>query len=133
MKKLLCTIALLMLAMLAAPAQAQQDYPRDITLSWTNASQYTDGTSIEAGDLTGVRIECFRQNDTVPMLTGTFVPTGEGLAQTEVFAGAIPQPGTYTCYGYSVVIGGIESDASNPASKKYVGKPQPPAAWTIEG
>ena len=40
---------------------AQQDYPRDITLSWTNADSYTDGTAIESGDLTGVRIECFRQ------------------------------------------------------------------------
>ena len=112
-------------------ANAQQDYPRDITLSWLNASQYTDGTSIEAGDLTGTRIECFRQNDTVPMLTGTFTPTGEGSPQTETFAGAIPQPGTYTCFGYSIVIGGIESDPSNPAQKKYVGKPQPPTAWTI--
>ena len=123
----------LFLLLFAGVASAQQDYPRDITLSWTNASQYTDGTAIEAGDLTGTRIECFRQNDTVPIVTGTFVPTGEGQPQTEVFAGSIPQPGTYTCFGYSVVIGGIESDASNPASKKYVGKPNPPAAWKIEG
>ena len=123
----------LLLLVVAGAACAQQDYPRDITLSWTNASQYTDGTAIEAGDLTGTRIECFRQNDTVPIVTGTFVPTGEGQPQTEVFAGSIPQPGTYTCFGYSVVIGGIESDASNPASKKYVGKPNPPAAWKIEG
>lgn len=111
---------------------AQQDYPRDITLSWTNASLYTDGTAIEAGDLTGTRIECFRQNETVPMLTGTFVPTGEGAPQTETFAAAIPQPGTYTCFGYSIVIGGIESDASSPAQKKYTGKPNPPTAWVIE-
>jgi hypothetical protein len=122
----------LILLFLPCLAFAQQDYPRDITLSWTNASQYTDGTVIEAGDLTGTRIECFRQNDTVPIVTGTFVPTGEGLAQTETFAGAIPNPGTYTCFGWSIVIGGIESDASNPASKKYVGKPNPPTAWTIE-
>jgi hypothetical protein len=112
---------------------AQQDYPRDITLSWTNADSYVDGTPIEAGDLTGVRIECFRQNDTTPIVTGNFVPTGEGLIQSEVLTGVIPQPGTYTCYGYSVVIGGIESDPSNPASKKYVGKPNPPTSWTIEG
>lgn len=121
------------LLFIAPAAFAQQNYPRDITLSWTNADSYTDGTAIEAGDLTGVRIECFRQNDTVPILTGTFPPTGEGQPQTETFAGSIPQPGTYTCYGYSIVIGGIESDASNPAQKKYVGKPNPPTAWTIEG
>lgn len=119
--------------LIAAPSLAQQDYPRDITLSWTNASQYTDGTDIDAGDLTGVRIECFRQNDTTPILTGTFPPTGEGSPQTETFTGAIPQPGNYTCFGYSIVIGGVESDASNPANKKYVGKPQPPAAWKVEG
>lgn len=124
---------LIFLLLVAPAAYAQQDYPRDITLSWTNASQYTDGTVIEAGDLTGVRIECFRQNDTTPTVTGTFPATGEGLAQTETFVGSIPNPGTYTCYGYSIVIGGIESDPSNPATKKYVGKPQPPAAWTIEG
>jgi hypothetical protein len=118
---------------MATGASAQQDYPRDITLSWTNADSYTDGTAIQAGDLTGTSIECFRQNDTAPMLTGTFVPTGEGEPQTETFTGAIPNPGTYTCYGYSIVIGGIESDPSNPAQKKYVGKPLPPTAWTIEG
>ncbi len=123
-----------LLILFAAPfAYAQQDYPRDITLSWTNADSYVDGTPIEAGDLTGVRIECFRQNETVPIVTGTFPPTGEGAVQTETFAGSIPQPGTYTCYGYSIVIGGIESDPSSPAQKKYVGKPNAPAAWKIEG
>lgn len=121
------------LLVLSASCYAQQDYPRDITLSWQNADSYVDNTPIEAGDLTGVRIECFRQNDTTPILTGTFPATGEGAAQTETFTGAIPQPGTYTCYGYSIVVGGIESDASAPAQKKYVGKPQPPATWTIEG
>jgi hypothetical protein len=126
-------IFVVLLALLAGAALAQQDYPRDITLSWVNASQYVDGTTIEAGDLTNVRIECFRQNDTVPTVTGTFPATGEGLAQTETLVGAIPNPGTYTCYGYSVVVGDIESDASNPSSKKYVGKPQPPATWSIEG
>ncbi len=128
-------LILLLLVFFLVPSEvlAQQDYPRDITLSWTNADSYTDGTAIEAGDLTGVRIECFRQNDTVPSVTGEFPPTGEGLAQTENLTGVIQQPGTYTCYGYSIVIGGIESDASNPAQKKYVGKPNPPAAWSIEG
>lgn len=129
MKKILFFVLLFF-----APAvYAQQDYPRDITLSWTNADSYVDGTAIESGDLTGVRIECFRQNDPTPILTGTFPPTGEGQAQTETFAGSIPQPGSYTCYGYSIVIGGIESDPSNPSTKKYVGKPNAPAAWKIEG
>jgi len=119
--------------LLSTTCAAQQDYPRDITLSWVNADSYVDDTPIEPGDLTGVRIECFRQNDTTPILTGTFPAAGEGAPQTETFAGAIPQPGTYTCYGYSIVIGGIESDPSTPAQKKYVGKPKPPVTWTIEG
>jgi hypothetical protein len=125
-------IALIFL-LAAGAASAQQDYPRDITLSWLNADSYVDGSPIEAGDLTGVRIECFRQTDTTPILTGTFPATGEGATQTETFAGAIPQPGTYTCFGWSIVVGGIESDASSPAQKKYVGKPRAPAAWKIEG
>lgn len=124
-------VCLLLLAPILA--HAQQDYPRDITLSWTNADSYTDGTAIESGDLTGVRIECFRQNETVPTVTGTFPPTGEGQPQTETFQGSIPQPGTYTCYGWSIVIGGIESDPSSPAQKKYVGKPNSPSAWKIDG
>lgn len=125
-------VAALLVMFAATAAFGQQDYPRDITLSWVNASEYVDGTSIESGDLTGVRIECFRQNDTTPILTGTFPATGEGAAQTETFVDSIPQPGTYTCYGYSIVIGGIESDPSTPAQKKYVGKPRPPTTWTVE-
>lgn len=106
-------------------AQASDPYPRDLTLSWTNADSYVDGTLIEAGDLTGVRLECFRHDDTtVPVMNATIPANGEGLAQSETFTDAIPRPGTYTCYGYSVVIGGIESDPSNPTSKKYVGKPR---------
>lgn len=122
----------LLILLISASAMAQQDYPRDITLSWTNASQYTDGTDFETGDLTGVRIECFRQSDTAPIVTANFVATGEGAPQTEVLSGAIPQPGTYTCFGYSIVIGGIESDASAPAQKKFVGKPNPPVTWRVE-
>ena len=123
---------LITLVLFSVVAVAQQNYPRDLTLSWLNADSYTDGTAIESGDLTGVRIECFRQNETTPVLTGTFPATGEGLPQSETFAGSIEKPGTYTCYGYSIVIGGIESDASAPASKKYVGKPNPPTSWSFE-
>lgn len=114
----------ILLLLLSASAFAQQDYPRDLTLSWTNASQYVDGSVIEAGDLTGVRIECFRQNDTVPLFTGNFAPTGEGLAQSETFVGVIPNPGTYTCFGYSIVFDGTESDPSVPSSRKFIGKPK---------
>lgn len=105
-------------------AYGQQDYPRDITLEWVNASQYVDGTDIEAGDLTGVKVDCYRQNDTVPMLSAIVPATGEGAAQVETYVGAIPNPGTYRCEAFSIVIGDIYSDASDPTFKKYVGKPK---------
>ena len=129
MEKLLIVLAFLFAA---TSAFAQQDYPRPLTLSWTNADSYTDGTPIEPSDLTGVRIECFRQNETVPVFNATIPALGEGLPQSETIDGAIPQPGTYTCYGYSVIFDGTESVASNPAMRKYTGKPNPPATFTFQ-
>ena len=118
---------LLILVLFLSPAAfAQQDYPRDITLSWTNASQYEDGSIIEAGDLTNVRIECFRQNDVAATFTATVPVTGEGATQSEVFTGVIPSPGTYSCVGFSIIFDGTESVASAPAVRKFTGKPRPP-------
>lgn len=119
MKKLL-----LFLLLAPAAAFAQQDYPRDITLSWTNASEYVEGSVIEPGDLTGVKVDCYRQNDTVPAFSAIVPASGEGLEQTELFIGAIPSPGTYRCEAFSIVIGDIYSDASEPTFKKFVGKPK---------
>jgi hypothetical protein len=129
------SIILVVGLLLSGLAFAQQDYPRDLTLSWTNASTYeplsgqTVGAPIEPGDLTGVRIECFRQNDSVALFTATIPAEGEGLPQSALFAGVIPQPGTYVCYGYSIVISGAESVASNAATKKFTGKPTAPATF----
>ena len=111
---------------------AQQDYPREITVSWLNADSYVDGTLMETGDLEMVRIEIYRQNDLVPAFTATVPASGEGLTQSEIFVGAIPQPGTYRVEGYSIVIGGVESDTSVPAFKKYVGKPRSIRNITLE-
>ena len=107
-------------------ALAQQLFPADLTLSWTNASQYEDGTAIAAGDLASVRVECVRNNDTTPTFTATVPVTGEGQPQSETFTGAIPNPGTYTCVAYSILFDGTESVASNSAEKKYTGRPRPP-------
>lgn len=123
MNKLIILVAGLIIS---SSAFAQQDYPRDITLSWTNTNSYTDGTVMEAGDIDSVRVECFRQNEIIPAFTSTVPDTGEGVAQAETFVGVIPQPGTYNCFAYTIVIDGTESDASNQASGKYVGKPLPP-------
>lgn len=136
MKRTMSILVLTMIGLLAlaANAHAQQDFPRDINVSWTNADSYVDtvladgtvlpGGLIEPGDLENVRIEIYRQNDTVPVFTATIPDTGEGASQSELFAFAIPQPGTYRIEGYSIVIGGVESDASVPAFRKYTGKPR---------
>lgn len=133
-------IALFSLLMFSGMAAAQQNYPRDITISWLNADSYEDvtlgdgtvvpGGLIEPGDLAQVRVECFRQNDTTPSFVATVPVTGEGQPQSETFAGAIPRPGTYTCFGYSILFNDVESVASDPSNaKKYTGRPFPPQAF----
>jgi hypothetical protein len=117
-------LAAIALCLLSASALAQQDFPKDVTVGWTNPDSYVDDTLIEAGDLDAIRIEIYRQNDTVPVFTATVPDTGEGLDQEEVFAAAIPQPGTYRIEGYAIVVGGVESDPSVPLFKKYTGKPR---------
>lgn len=119
---------LLAAALLLVPtlALSQANYPRDITFTWTNASQYEDGTLIEAGDLTEVRIECVRNSDVALTFTATIPVTGEGVAQSETFTGVIPNPGTYHCVGYSIIFDGTESVASVSVARKYTGKPQSP-------
>jgi hypothetical protein len=120
------------LTLVSGLAQAQQDFPKDITVSWTNPEMYVDGTVIETGDLDAIRIEIYRQNDTVPTFTATVPDNGEGAAQSQVFAAAIPNPGTYRIEGYAIVVGGEESDASESAFKKYTGKPRAITFVTVE-
>ncbi len=123
--KLLPLLALLPMTAFAG------SFPQPLTLDWTNASTYEDGTPIEAVDLTGVRVECVRANDGSPLLTATLVPSGVGLAQTEVFPNVIIKAGTYECVGFTVVSDGTESVASNTATKKFIGKPNPPTSTGI--
>lgn len=127
--KILIVLAVLFAAL---PASAQQDFPKDITLSWTNPFSYVDDSIIEAGDLDSIRIEIYRQNDTVPTFTATVPDNGEGAQQSEVFAAAIPQPGTYRIEGYAIVVGGVESDPSESLFKKYTGKPRKITNITVE-
>ena len=122
-------ILIILLLFLAGSAFAQQDYPRAITLSWTNPTQYVDGSLIEAGDLESIRVECFKNNDTVATFVSTVPDTGEGLSQSETFPAVIPSPGTYRCFAVAIVVGGAESDPSNEAFKKFTGKPLPPQTF----
>lgn len=130
--RILQKTSLIILLLLAFSAQAQQDYPKDVDGCWDNPDSYTDATLIEAGDLEFIRIEIYRQNDTVPAFTATIPDNGEGANQCEVFTEAIPNPGTYRIEGYAIVIGGIESDASIPLFKKYIGKPRSIILRTFE-
>jgi len=132
MKKLFAFLLLTYVLLLAAPVYAQQDYPRDITVGWDNPDSYVDDTLMEPGDLEAIRIEIYRQDDTVPVMTAPIPDSGEGLSQLETFADAIPRPGTYRIEGYAIVIGGIESDVSVPAFGKYRGKPRSIVIVTIE-
>jgi hypothetical protein len=115
-------IAVLSLLLISISANAQQDYPRDITLSWTSADSYTDGTLMETGDLTEEHFDCYRQNEATPTFSVTIPAIGEGAVRSETFAGVIPNPGTYRCEGFSLTVDDI-SDASNSAFKKFTGKP----------
>ena len=123
------TIAILFL-LISTSVFAQQDYPRDITLSWLSADSYVDDTLMEAGDLTEEHFDCYRQNDTVPIFSVTIPAEGQGVQRSEVFTGAIPQPGTYRCEGFSLTADDI-SDASLPAFKKYTGKPKAMTILTV--
>ena len=121
-----------LLLLLAPSAFAQQDYPRDITLTWTWPTLYTDNTVIQPGDLRGAFITCDRQDGTRVIDTEIPITTALGSTQTEVFVGFIPQPGTYTCFSFAITVDDISSDPSNPASKKYTGKPLPITSFTAE-
>lgn len=112
-----------LLLILAFSAALAADYPRDITFSWTNADSYEDGTLIDPGDLTEVRIVCLRNGQ--PSFSAVFAANGEGLAQSATI-NAVPSPGNYTCVGISIIFDGTESVASNEAAFKYTGKPLPP-------
>lgn len=119
-------IAILLVALLPFCSLAQQNYPRDFDICWTNPSQYVDGSLIEAGDLETIRIEVYRQNETVPSFVANFPDNGEGARQCETIAGAIPNPGTYFAVGFAIVVGGNESDASTASQpQKFTGKPLP--------
>ena len=122
MKKLLA-----LLALLAAPAEAA-DFPRDIPLTWTNPTEYTDGSPIQAGELESVYLACFRQNDLATIVAEDLVVINPvvGSTQSYTLVGAAPQPGTYLCFAKANTVDGVASDWSNEKVIKFTGKPLPP-------
>jgi hypothetical protein len=114
-------LPLLLIPMIAFGA----NFPRDLTLTLTQPSEYEDGSSIELGDLVSNRFLCTRQDGTEVVNESRPVTTGPGEFEEFVFVGVIPGPGTYTCNAWASTAE-LESLASNDATKKHTGKPLPP-------
>lgn len=126
-------LGLLMVITGGALHAQDSSYPRDITLSWTNPSQYEDGSNIAAGDLDSVRFEC--SNNTTPsvlVVDASLPDNGEGAQQSNTWVDVIPAPGTYTCYAWAKVVTGAESQPSSPANKQFFGTPLPPVILTFD-
>ncbi len=121
----------LWLLLLLPVAAFAADYPRDVTLAWNHPTEYTDGSLILDGDLANTLLQCDRNDGT--RVVDELVPVVglPGDRQAQAFVGAIPLPGTYTCFGYSITVDGTSSDASNSVVKRYTGKPLPPNAMSI--
>ena len=119
---------ILLAALLLVSIAAQgAEFPVDITLTWTNPTMYEDGTLIDPPDLTGLRFQCWRNNDNTEILNDSSVaPTGPGLVQSHVYVGLITQPGNYRCVGFASVVDGTESRPSDPTEFKVIGKPNAP-------
>jgi hypothetical protein len=102
-------------------------YAGDAKLTWVNPTQYTDGTTIPAGSLSGNRVEW-----------GTCSGTAFGIV-----AGSqtLPVSTTYTvtgltagtwCFRAYASAGGVESGPSVVASKVIAPpQPQPPSGLTV--
>ena len=124
MNRVLASIIIFLLPCVVA---AQQDYPRDLTLSWTNPSEYENGDPILEGDLRAILATCWRNNDPNTLVVEEEVPINPvvGSEQTHTFVGSISQPGTYLCVAYAVTSTDIYSDPSNTKAFRFIGKPKP--------
>ncbi len=123
---------LFVLCFACACALAQSSYPRDITLCWTHPTEYTDGTLIQDGDLANTRLTTDRHDGS--RVSDTMIPVVglPGERQCATMAGSIAIPGTYTNFAYAITIDDTSSDASNPAVKKFTGKPLPDSNVTAQ-
>lgn len=119
--------------LLAAGIAAAQGptYPRDITLTVTAPSQYTDGTQILSTDGLSIEASCTRNDGTLVLDRAPFASSiVPGAEVTQTFVGAIPNSGTYTCRAYAVV-DSISSEPSNDGTKRYTGQPGPPVIIVV--
>jgi len=107
-------------------------YPRDAILCWTHPTLYEDGTTIQDGDLAHTRLTGTRHSGETIVDQNVTVVGLPGAQQCQTLVGIVPQPGTYTFLAYAVTVDDISSDASNPADKKYTGKPLPPEGLGVQ-
>lgn len=123
---------LLVIVLCASVANAQQDYPRDISMLLTQPTEYTDGTTIQAGELRGALVNCWRNNDTANLIINEEVAApNAGGTYPLTFTAVIPQPGTYQCVAFTSTVDGIYSDVSNLIDRRYTGKPLPPVLTIV--
>lgn len=94
-----------------------------ITATWTNPTQNTDGTTLASSEIKQTRIEYGTCNGTAfGAKSGEVIV--EGVGTTTSVQGLTP--GTWCARAYTTSIYGVESDASNVASK-VVAAPKPNA------
>lgn len=127
------TIVLGIVILLVLIALPRYVFAADLNVSWTHPAQNTDGTAIPAsgaGALTETRIEYGLCNGTS---WGT--KTGESIVAYPATTVVIPGvgPGTWCVRGYSRNSFGVESVASNIATKVVPPPtPRPPTLVTVE-
>ena len=97
---------------------ANPPLPWNLQICWTNASLNEDGSALT--DLDQVRIEYFRNNDTVPSFVLAVPADAEGSRQCYLFENSIEQIGTYHIFGYSINTAGLESQPSSELTVKMI-------------
>jgi hypothetical protein len=125
MKQKLGFVIVTLLGFLNAALAQGPSYPRNITLTATAPSQYTDGTQILSTDGLTLEATCTRNDGTVVLDRAPFGPVLPGAEVSTTFPDAVPNSGTYTCQAFAVV-DSISSDPSNDAAKRYTGQPGAP-------
>ena len=110
-RSLLVGLLGLYVVLLAAPVFAQE-FPRDLTLTWTNPDQNTDGSAISDGELDTFTARCIDGGGAVVVDVTQPITAGPGGGERLALDDVIPGPGEYTC---SVYITNVDNVSSDPA------------------
>ena len=110
-----------LIPLLLVSSIAFADLPESPRFTWTNPTQYTDGTPLNpATELAEIKVHCTGAM-TFEGVVSTMPVVEEFLTPTGVFA-----DGNYVCHYTSVDILGRESEPSNPTREFTVGAAPPP-------